>query len=309
LSTLIKRRKIPISFLNQLKYSPFLVQIVPTRRCNLKCGYCNEYDQVSRPVETTVIKERIQKIWELGTIAIEFSGGEPLLHPDIISLVQYSTDLGFFARMLITNGFLLTKEIILRLNQAGLTHLQISIDGVEPTEMTQKVLSKLKEKLILAAKYAKFKVVINTVVGAAPPKEVLQVIRFTKDTLGFIPRVLVLHDDEGQVKLTPEDLSVYHEIKKHVKKRLFHSSSDTDKQIEGKDTFFKCRAGSRYLYVDEHGMVSWCSQQREEWQKKLSDYTLDDLKEQFYTVKSCEQNCTIGCVKTCSKYDKLRSYG
>jgi MoaA/NifB/PqqE/SkfB family radical SAM enzyme len=60
---------------------PLLVQIIPIRRCNIDCGYCNEYDKVSPPVPTGVMKHRIDKLKGLGTSVVAFSGGEPMLHP------------------------------------------------------------------------------------------------------------------------------------------------------------------------------------------------------------------------------------
>src|SRR5438045_9167514 len=62
---------------------PLLVQIIPIRRCNIDCGYCNEYDKVSPPVLTDVMLRRIDKLAELGTSVVAFSGGEPMLHPDL----------------------------------------------------------------------------------------------------------------------------------------------------------------------------------------------------------------------------------
>src|ERR1051326_6662783 len=60
---------------------PLLVQIIPIRRCNIDCGYCNEYDKVSAPVSTAVMKRRIDKLAELGTSVVAFSGGVPMVHP------------------------------------------------------------------------------------------------------------------------------------------------------------------------------------------------------------------------------------
>jgi len=67
----------------QLAFHPILAQIVPTRRCNLDCAYCNEYDKVSQPVPREVILRRIDRLGELGTTIITLSGGEPMLHPDL----------------------------------------------------------------------------------------------------------------------------------------------------------------------------------------------------------------------------------
>jgi MoaA/NifB/PqqE/SkfB family radical SAM enzyme len=68
-------------------YSPFLVQLVVIRRCNLACGYCNEFDDHSPPVPFDELCRRIDKIYELGAWSIEFTGGEPLEHPRLVDLV------------------------------------------------------------------------------------------------------------------------------------------------------------------------------------------------------------------------------
>jgi hypothetical protein len=69
---------------------------------------------------------------------------------------------------------------------------------------------------------------------------------------------------------------------------------------------FKCRAGSRYLYVDEDSIVRWCSQQRDAFGIPLADFTHDHLREQFHTRKPCADHCTVGCARTCSAYDGWR---
>ena len=60
---------------------PVLAHIIPMRRCNLSCAYCNEYDAASKPVPLETIFQRIDKLASLGTTIITISGGEPLLHP------------------------------------------------------------------------------------------------------------------------------------------------------------------------------------------------------------------------------------
>src|SRR5262245_587220 len=61
---------------------PILVHIIPMRRCNLDCGYCNEYDQVSKPVPLKEMKRRLDDLAAMGTSIITISGGEPLMHPE-----------------------------------------------------------------------------------------------------------------------------------------------------------------------------------------------------------------------------------
>src|SRR3989442_7393263 len=116
---------------------PLLVQIIPIRRCNIDCGYCNEYDKVSAPVPTQTMKQRIDKLADLGTSVVAFSGGEPMLHPDLDDLIRHIRRRGMMAG-LITNGYFLVPKRIEELNQAGLGFLPISIGKVEPDQEATK---------------------------------------------------------------------------------------------------------------------------------------------------------------------------
>src|ERR1700728_4776059 len=114
---------------------PVMAQIVPARFCNLSCAYCNEYDKVSEPVPTDEMERRIDHLGRLGTSIITISGGEPLTHPKLDDVIRRMRKVGAMAGM-ITNGYLLNVERIERLNQAGLDHMQISIDNVIPDEVS-----------------------------------------------------------------------------------------------------------------------------------------------------------------------------
>src|SRR5947209_15289263 len=143
---------------------PLLVQIIPIRRCNIDCGYCNEYDKVSPPVPTDVLRRRIDKLGELGTSVVAFSGGEPMLHPDLDDLIRHIRARGMMAG-LITNGYFLVPKRIEALNDAGLDFLQISIDNVEPDDVSKKSLRVLDRKLQDLRDHAAFDININSVLG------------------------------------------------------------------------------------------------------------------------------------------------
>src|SRR5580692_1403706 len=110
---------------------PLLAHIIPVRRCNLACTYCNEFDDFSKPVATEEMFRRIDKLGALGTAVVTISGGEPLLHPELDEVIRRIRANGMIAG-LITNGYFLVPERIQRLNRAGLEWLQISIDNVTP---------------------------------------------------------------------------------------------------------------------------------------------------------------------------------
>src|ERR1700683_3740324 len=88
---------------------PLLAHIIPIRRCNLSCTYCNEYDDFSKPVPTETMTDRLDQLARLGPPTVTFSGGEPLLHPDLDKLIAHVRRRGMMAG-LITNGYLLTPQ-------------------------------------------------------------------------------------------------------------------------------------------------------------------------------------------------------
>src|ERR1700691_4697341 len=162
---------------------PVLAHVIPIRRCNLSCTYCNEFDDFSKPVPLDEMFRRIDKLGELGASIITQSGGEPLLHPELDQIIARGRKTGAIAGM-ITNGYLLTAERIRRVNGAGLHHLQISIDNTMPDEISKKSLKVLDQKLVLLAQHAEFQVNINSVQGCG--------IRFPDDALKVARRALEL---------------------------------------------------------------------------------------------------------------------
>lgn len=299
-------RGTPRNVFRRISYAPFLVQLVVIRRCNLSCGYCNEFDNSSAPVPVEELKRRIDKLAALGAFAVEFTGGEPLLHPQIAALVAYAKSKRFRKVMLLSNGFLFSREVIEALNAAGLDDLQISIDGVAPNDVTVKTLKPLRSKLEELSRLAKFRVTINGVVGSTASEEVLEVIAFAK-AHHFMPRVCLIHRGDGLLRLGPAQSALYQKVKEAIGGRFTEAGDYRSQLMETGKAPFRCRAGSRYLYVDEFGVVRWCSQQMGSFGKPLADYGYADLKQQFHTQKPCSDECTVGCVRTCSGYDNWRS--
>ncbi|PYT19619.1 MAG: radical SAM protein, partial [Acidobacteria bacterium] len=198
---------------------PVLAHIIPIRRCNLACAYCNEYDDFSPPVPLDVMRRRLDRLAELRTTIITLSGGEPLLHPELDDIIARIRSHGIMAGM-ITNGYLLTADRIRRLNQAGLEHLQISIDNVRPDDVSKKSLKVLDKKLELLAEHAEFHVNINSVVGGGihNPKDALDVGRRAVE-LGFTSTIGIIHDGGGQLQpLKPEEREVYLRMKRMAKR-------------------------------------------------------------------------------------------
>jgi MoaA/NifB/PqqE/SkfB family radical SAM enzyme len=284
-----------------------LVHIIPMRRCNLACEYCNEFDDHSKPVPLDTMRQRLDHLAGLGTNVITISGGEPLLHPDLDDIIAHVRKRGMIAGM-ITNGYLLTADRIKRLNRAGLDHLQISIDNVMPDEVSKKSLKVLDRKLQLLAEHADFHVNINSVVGGGirNPKDALVVGRRALE-LGFTSTVGIIHDGEGQLQpLQDEEREVYTTMRSMEKSSYARINGFQDNIAHGKENNWRCRAGSRYLYICEDGLVHYCSQQRGYPGKPLLTYTRDDVRREYRTAKSCAPRCTVACVHQVSTIDFWR---
>jgi MoaA/NifB/PqqE/SkfB family radical SAM enzyme len=288
---------------------PLLVQLVVTRRCNLACGYCHEYDAVSPPVDAPLLERRIDHAGELGTLVLTLTGGEPLLHPQLDALVGRVAARGMVCT-LISNGYALTREWVRRLNDAGLTALQMSVDNIEPNEWSQKSWTNVRKKLELLKEHARFAVNVNAVLGASTLDQTREVVAAVRK-IGFYMTVGLMHDRDGQIEpglLGDRLADTYEEMQRVSRKSVFHAAGEgwEGDMLRDGSSPFKCRAGGRYLYVDEFGLVSYCSQRRGSPGIDLLDYTPDDVERGFYAPKGCESRCTIGCARRASAFDGWR---
>jgi MoaA/NifB/PqqE/SkfB family radical SAM enzyme len=287
---------------------PYMAHIVPMRRCNLACTYCNEFDDVSDPVPVDEMLRRIDHLGRLGTSVITISGGEPLLHPELDQIIARIRKTGAIAGM-ITNGYLLMPDRIERLNRAGLDHMQISIDNVMPDAVSKKSLKVLDKKLLMLAEHADFHVNINSVVGGgiAHPQDALTVSERALG-LGFSSTIGIIHDGSGQLKpLGEQERSVWDKVRRLTRRSYSRFNHFQEAIANGQPNDWRCRAGGRYLYICEFGLVHYCSQQRGYPGVPLAGYTTEDVKREFLTEKSCAPNCTISCVHQVSYIDHWRA--
>src|SRR3954466_11260292 len=261
---------------------PILAHVIPMRRCNLSCTYCNEYDDFSKPVPLETMYQRLDHLAALGTTIITISGGEPLMHPELDQIIARIRKRGMIAGM-ITNGYLLVAERIERLNRAGLEWLQISIDNVTPDEVSKKSLKVLDKKLELLAEHADFHVNINSVVGGGVknPQDALTIGKRAMG-LGFTSTIGIIHDGSGQLQpLNDEERGVYNEMQAMGKSSFTRINSFQDNIAKGQPNDWRCRAGARYLYICENGLVHYCSQQRGYPGVPLETYGTEDIRREY----------------------------
>jgi MoaA/NifB/PqqE/SkfB family radical SAM enzyme len=286
---------------------PILVHVIPMRQCNLACTYCNEFDDVSNPVPLEEMKRRLNTLADMGTSIITISGGEPLMHPELDEIIGHIRQRGMIAGM-ITNGFFLNQERIERLNRAGLEHLQISIDNVMPDEVSKKSLKTLDGRLELLAQCAIFQVNINSVLGSGVknPEDALKIAHRAVE-LGFTSTVGIIHDHNGQLRpLGTREQEIFEEIMTLGKRSFSRFNNFQHNVARGREHSWRCRSGSRYLYICEDGLVHWCSQQRGYPAIPLAEYTPEMRQREYFTEKFCAPRCTVSCVQQVGILDNWR---
>ncbi|NOR79542.1 MAG: pyrroloquinoline quinone biosynthesis protein PqqE, partial [Methyloprofundus sp.] len=102
-----------------------------TYKCPLQCPYCSnplDYAKHSDEINTEDWKRVLSEARKMGAVQLGFSGGEPLTRQDLPELVQHARKLGYYTN-LITSGYGLTEEKIIQLKEAGLDHIQVSIQA------------------------------------------------------------------------------------------------------------------------------------------------------------------------------------
>lgn len=102
-----------------------------TYKCPLQCPYCSnplDYAKHNSELSTEDWKRVLTQARKMGAVQLGFSGGEPLTRQDLPELTKHAQQLGYYSN-LITSGYGLTEDKIIQLKEAGLDHIQVSIQA------------------------------------------------------------------------------------------------------------------------------------------------------------------------------------
>jgi MoaA/NifB/PqqE/SkfB family radical SAM enzyme len=283
---------------------PLQCSLYVTDRCNLDCAYCTEYDNSRPHPSLDDLKKWIRKIRELGTMRIALVGGEPLVHPNIVELVRYCRELGF-ATSLTTNGFLLTRELVAQLEDAGLQVMQISVDRMTPSQITKKSFKTVLPKLEYF-RDSKISLHITGVICADTLPESEAVLE-TGLSRGIPTEVRLVHADPLQRfrvdRGRREELESFIDSMIERKRRgekIHTSEAILNYQrslLRGEHVEWTCMAGYKLFFVSAQGKFWICSMVHTD--KYIMDVTLDDLYAN-YRKKSCQEGCGVYCAVSAS---------
>ncbi len=159
-----------------------------TRRCNLRCVHCYAAadgnpgrDELSTPELMRVLDD----LASFGCPVALLSGGEPLMHPDIVEIARHAVEIGMRA-VISTNGTLITPGIAERLASVGLSYIGASLDGVRDTHDHFRGVSGSYDRTVEGLRIAR----------AAGIKTGLR-FTLTRRNVGDIPAVFDLMASEG----------------------------------------------------------------------------------------------------------------
>jgi MoaA/NifB/PqqE/SkfB family radical SAM enzyme len=281
---------------------PLQCSLYVTDQCNLDCSYCTEYDNSVPHPSLAQLERWVRKIRELGTERIALVGGEPLMHPDIVALVRFCKRLGM-STSLTTNGFLLTRELVAQLAEAGLDVMQISIDRVTPSPVTKKSLKTVERKVALL-KDSPIKLHLTGVICGDTLDECEQVLAFglSRDIPTEIR--LVHAGPDGLMRVDPGARERARAIlermieQKQRGEKIHTTRALHDYQLgllEGRDMTqeWVCAAGYKLFFVSARGKFYECSMRHTE--RDLLDMTLADLAP-YHARKACQNGCGVYCV-------------
>jgi len=126
-----------------------------TSRCNARCEHCGsrcDGNEQGKEISAEVLKKTLKEISECYNpekIYLNVTGGEPLMRKDLFDILDYANDLGFRWGMT-TNGMLVTKDIVKKMEKARMKTVSISIDGLKETHERFRKVPNCYEKIFNA---------------------------------------------------------------------------------------------------------------------------------------------------------------
>jgi len=320
--------------LNARAFRPLYVKIKVNYGCNLKCEMCKHWRETREPpISMDRFIEIITELGELGCKKIHFSGGEPMLRPQLPDLVEHATRLGMRVT-LTTNGTLVDKVRAKRLIEAGLRGVNVSIDspirrmhekirGVEGSfKLTTHAVS-------LFRKYShkgKVTVRINTVVGRSNYQTLATLPDLAHDLGADGINLIPVDDHCGEhLSMRKKDIQIFNsEIAPVIEQRakeLGVNVSDEDVYPFGRgDSEVKLGRAGRYAFgyynkfpcyapwthslIDFNGLVYVCCMTREQI-KPLGDVRKQSFKEVWEgaAYRQIRLNMHPPALKPCQRCD------
>ena len=257
---------------DQLKGRKHVLQWHILHRCNLRCTHCYQDDYSAE-----LSREQLEKLFfQYLNFCLEnkfhghinFTGGEPLLSPDLFYLMEMCDEHGI-SYGLLTNGTLIDEETALKLDKAqNLSFVQVSIDGMKKTHDVIRGAGNF-DKAFAGLKLLKkhgIQTMVSFTCHKGNYKELKQVIKAVRQKgidRFWADRLIPMGSSKEQVLSTEEYSEVISLLtKEHMRKTVF---SKTDVHLnramqflEGGNCYYQCSAGTTLLTLLADGTLLPC---------------------------------------------------
>lgn len=261
-----------------------------TYNCNLRCEMCDlplrHLDFEKNTNKKALTLKDYQKVIDdfaaIGTSGLALSGGEPMLHPDLYEIIKYARKRELVVQMT-TNGWFINEETVLKLFEAGLNTISISLDGASAQthnkiRRNEKSFEKATNAISLIHKLRKIeknsiKLNISSTLGKNNYREAIQLVELSKnlgaDYIGFMPVHAIApdFDTHDYANLDSTDISelistvdqlISLKKKDHFIETSFEYLSMFKDFYQNKKLPIPCMAGFTTLIVDCYGEVFPC---------------------------------------------------
>ena len=293
---------------------PGFCQFALNNACNANCGFCYfARDQLPKDHWKFVTLEQatdsLDILYREGIRYLVLTGGEPTLHPNLVEIVRYATDMGMTV-MLVTNAGLLSPKKIHWLHAAGLSSFIISVDAASEEKHEQNrglpnVCEKIRQANEVISKlkmHATASITMSRLVDYDALPDFLSSLGFTSAVfsypLTYLGSNFLGFSDSNLVDHSKEELFEAYEKVKALKKRFrvvnpTLSLEEMQRHVRGEEQRYPCIAGYRFFFLDWDLLLWRCHY----WEEPMcSIYEFDSSK----LVRDGCTRCMINCYRDSS---------
>ena len=317
------------SLIYNSRLRPVLSYLFTDWKCNINCHYCFQFNNNGESMSIETATSSIDWLKTIGCRCIAIMGGEPLVRKDfILEVVRYGSKQGFLV-YLPTNGYLLDKDYIDRLGEAGVAAINLAVDCIHPKPGLPKALMAIEPQfryLVQQQEKHGYILFFNINITSKNIKDVKMLTEIAHDNrigtdyhINEPPQKMIdvshyKHKENG-LYITPEQYEEVDElldwlISKNRKgytmiNSVAHLEAMKDR-MRGRAKRWDCRAGHNGILIKPDGTLSPCfdlitlnHDWGRIWNPKFNKEDLDEIK------KNCVENCLSTCFYTMGHYYRI----
>jgi len=293
---------------NYLTNRLIIVSYEVTLSCNCNCRHCDlggviEHEKQITAEEYGHLTERLKPL------AVQVSGGEPLLRKDVAAIVKAIRQAGVHYVILVTNGALFSESNYLQLREAGVSQFSVSLDFPDERhdEFRRRpgLYKRLNENLPGLAELGFGDIILNTAITKANLKEILPLARKAAEwgvDISYSAYTALRTGNKDYCLKNGEDLTILRQAVKDVialKEQGIHLANP-ERTLRDTLRFFErgympnCKAGRRFLVVMPDGSLVPCSHHRSKYSSQK------EMAQKFSRTNRCG-----GCYVAIRSYNEM----